>query len=486
MRKLDLDLSDGGLGSDLVVVGDAHLLGEGGVGLPASGGAGSGLLHHLVDLLEGKTLGLGDEEVGVDEGAGAEGAPDEEDLGTEVALVSVDHVGGDDGDDAVPQPVGGGGEGDTAGTDGQGEDLADDDPGTGAPSGGEEEDVDADEGDHGGDSVGVVAVGDTNDGDDELADDHAEGTPEEERTTTDLLNGPEGKGGGAHVDNGGDHGEQEGVLDCAELLEEGGTEVEDEVDTSPLLHHLEGGTEDSAADVGVGVEDVAAEAVEPAVKVSGVRDDGHLVLVVGLDLVQLELNVLRVGRLATDAGESLASSLLVVLADEETGGLGQEEETSSENQSPEHLQSNGNTVGAGVSAVLGSVVNARGQHETDGDAELVAGDDGTTDLAGSNLGHVQNDDGGNETDTESSNQTTSNEKTEAGGSSLEDNTNDENEAASNDGGTTTEPVSQVTGDQSTEESTSRQNRDDEGLLPRGDDKSIGIGNSQGGVLEGAL
>jgi hypothetical protein len=30
---------------------------------------------------------------------------------------------------------------------------------------------------------------------------------------------------------------------------------------------------------------------------------------------------------------------------------------------------------------------------------LVTSNDGTTDLAGSNLGHVQNDDGGDETDT---------------------------------------------------------------------------------------
>lgn len=452
------------------------------MGLPASGGTGGSLLHHLVDLLEGKTLGLRDEEVSVDESASAQGAPDKEDLSAEVTLVRVDHVRGDDGDDAVPQPVRGGGEGDTTGTDGEGEDLADNDPGAGAPGAGEEEDVDADEGDHGGDGARVVAVGDADDGDEELADDHAQGTPEEEGATADLLNGVEGEGGGEDVDDGGDHGEEEGVLDCAELLEEGGAEVEDEVDTGPLLHHLEGGTEDGAADVGVGVEDVSAEAVDPAVEVARVGNDGHLVLVVGLDLVKLELDVLGVGSLATDAGESLTGSLLVVLADEETGGLGEEEETGSEDESPEHLQSNGDTVGARVGAVLGAIVHARGQHETDGDAELVARDDSTANLAGSNLGHVQNDDGGDETDTESSNQTASNEETEAGGGSLEDNTDDENEAASNDGGTTTKPVSQVTGDQSTEESTSRENRDDERLLPGGNDESVGVGSSQGGVL----
>jgi len=51
---------------------------------------GGGLLHHLVDLLERKTLGLGDEEVSVDKGGRAESAPHEEDGGLEVALVGVD------------------------------------------------------------------------------------------------------------------------------------------------------------------------------------------------------------------------------------------------------------------------------------------------------------------------------------------------------------------------------------------------------------
>ena len=61
--------------------------------------AGRSLLEHAVDLFEREALGLGDEEVGVDEAADAEGAPDEEDFGAQVAFVCVDHVGGDDCDD---------------------------------------------------------------------------------------------------------------------------------------------------------------------------------------------------------------------------------------------------------------------------------------------------------------------------------------------------------------------------------------------------
>lgn len=68
---------------------------------PAAGVPGRGFLEHLVDLLEGQALGFGDEEVGVDEAGGAEGAPEEEDFGFEVAFVWADEVGCDDGDDLL-------------------------------------------------------------------------------------------------------------------------------------------------------------------------------------------------------------------------------------------------------------------------------------------------------------------------------------------------------------------------------------------------
>lgn len=85
-----------------MLLGHTHLGGICRVRYPLGTGASRGLLEHLVDLFKGKTLGLGDEEVGVDEAAAAETAPDVEDLGTKVTLVLVDHVRGDDGDDAVP------------------------------------------------------------------------------------------------------------------------------------------------------------------------------------------------------------------------------------------------------------------------------------------------------------------------------------------------------------------------------------------------
>ena len=88
---------------ELTLLGDTHLLSVGGAWLPLGRVAWGSLLEHAVDLLEGETLGLWHEEVGVDEAASAEGAPDEEHLGAEVALVLTDHVWSDDSDNAVPQ-----------------------------------------------------------------------------------------------------------------------------------------------------------------------------------------------------------------------------------------------------------------------------------------------------------------------------------------------------------------------------------------------
>ena len=437
-------LEDGALALD--VLGDvraklgavlhAHLGGVGGVRLPLGRSARGGLLHHLVDLLEGQTLGLGDEEPGVDEGARAQASPDEEHGGLEVALVSADHVRGDDGDDGVPEPVGGGGESNTTGADGEREDLADDDPGTGTPGAGEEEDEDGDEGNLGVDGgdvnsaslaisvdKGLVeADGDTDDGNKELADQHAKGTPDEERTTSELLNGVERDGSRADVDKGEDQGDQEGVADGTGRGQEGGGVVEDEVDTSPLLHHLHGGTEDGLAQVGVRLPDGAAEAVGPALVPAACGDDGALVFLVGNNLRELSLDVLAVLGLTTQSGERGASLLDATALDEVSRGVGKACDTDREDDTPGELDANGNAVLAAVTTVLDSVVDAGSDEETEGDGELVASNEGATDFLGANLRHVQDDNGGLETDTDTGDETTSNDQTETSRGSLENDT----------------------------------------------------------------
>ena len=134
----------------------------------------------LVDLLQAQAFRLVDERVDEEGADEAKGAPDEEDLAAEIGVAGprVDEVRGRVCNGPVEQPVGRRGHGEAARACLEREDLARHHPGDGAPGRGEEEDVEADEGDQ--DLVGHHArVRRARDGDDELADEHADGAPEE-------------------------------------------------------------------------------------------------------------------------------------------------------------------------------------------------------------------------------------------------------------------------------------------------------------------
>lgn len=193
----------------------------------------------LVDLLEGKTLGLVDHEVNKGNADEAERSPDEEHFRLQVGVISIDHVGGGVGNGPVEEPVAGGGHGQALGSDLQGEEFSRHDPGNGSPRAGEEEDVDAHKCD--GCALGgeIGGSGDgTSDGNDELADTHANGTHEEQITATELLDQPETGEGGGDIDRVGNDLDNEWVLEAGigEVLS---AVVEDEVNTSQLLESLE-------------------------------------------------------------------------------------------------------------------------------------------------------------------------------------------------------------------------------------------------------
>ena len=62
-------------------------------------------------------------------------------------------------------------------------------------------------------------------------------------------------------------------MDSSKGLEERSAKVKDEVDTSPLLHHLQRGSKNCATQIAARIEDTAAEAVEPAVEVAALRNN---------------------------------------------------------------------------------------------------------------------------------------------------------------------------------------------------------------------
>jgi hypothetical protein len=111
-------------------------------------------------------------------------------------------------------------------------------------------------------------------------------------------------------------------------LEEGRSEVEDEVDTSPLLHHLKRGTENGATQVTAGFPETALEAVGPAADPAALRNDLEFIFVIGNDLCQFLLNVLRFSGLSTKPRQRKCGFLNVATLDKISRRLSQEEETS--------------------------------------------------------------------------------------------------------------------------------------------------------------
>lgn len=228
----------------------------------------------------------------------------------------------------------------------------------------------------------VESNGNTDNAYKELADQHTKGTPDEERATSELLNGVEGNWGRAHVNESEDEGDQEGVGDGSGGLQERGGVVEDEVDTSPLLHHLERCSQDGTAQVGLLDPEATGEAVNPAGDDAGLGNDGALVLLVGDNLSQLDLDVGRVLGLSTKSAESVGCAVETANLDEVTWGIWQEHQATSEDDTPEELDGDGDTVGSSIWAALGGVGHAGSEQETDGDAELVTSNEGTTNLSG--------------------------------------------------------------------------------------------------------
>lgn len=77
-----------------------------------------------------------------------------------------------------------------------------------------------------------------NDPDDKLHDDHARGANDQELTPSKSLDCPEGYRRAAHVDEGGNEGDEEGIVDRTKGFEKNCTKVEDKIYTRQLLHHL--------------------------------------------------------------------------------------------------------------------------------------------------------------------------------------------------------------------------------------------------------
>jgi hypothetical protein len=276
-----------------------------------------------------------------------------------------------------------------------------------------------------------------------LADSHTNSTEKEKVAAAPLLDEIKTREGGGNVNTGSDHSDDERVVDSG-ILEERRSVVEDEVDTSELLKGLKSATSEKA------LSQVTAEAVE----VGGLAKR-QLVLVVGSDLSQLlnESGVLNIK--AAKSGKRLSSLLGAALLDEPARSLRKPDATDEENDGPGELNSDGDTVRAGIIPILGGVVDDSSKQETDGNSELVTADNGTTNPLGGSLGLIEGDGGTDHTDAVASEETSSNEHGDSGSNGLEDNTYTEDDVADNETQAATKEIGGRRGSKSTEEGTSR-------------------------------
>lgn len=318
------------------------------------------------------------------------------------------------------------------------------------------------------------SVGSSEGCDDELTDGHVEGTTDQHPSSTNSLHEEEGWDGHDDIDDVGGNGEEVGVAGSGGG-KESSTVVEDEVDTSELLHSLETSTSDNSE------QDLSLTTLEQVevgtLGVSSLKVEGSL------DVGELGSNnwVVLVGRV--QSGEGLGSSLSLANLDEPSRRLWEEEETDGQDGGKCELETDGEMVGCLAVVVLGGVFNDGGEEETDGDAPLVGRYDGTSNPSGSDFGLVEDDQGRDTTDTETSNDSTDDEEVELSGNHLENDTDAEDGEDDLQTPSSTEEVTERSTTEGTKKGTSRQDTGDEGSLTSGE--VVGWG-SDGGVGGGSI
>lgn len=239
-------------------------------------------------------------------------------------------------------------------------------PCDGTPGDGKEENVEADEGDE--NLVGNSGEnGNTDNGNDEFANTHSDGSQEKQAATTHLLNEVKTGQSGGDVDQIGDETDDERIPDTR-VLEELSTVVEDEVDTGQLLESLE-----------------TTSGQEPLPHLRGETigigrfSERHLILVDSLNLVEFREEGRVVDRKRAETAHGLCGALEIILLDEEARSLREDVHAHGKDKGPDELDGEWDTVRAGVVAVVGTLIGAGSQKETNGNSQLVTSDDRSSD-----------------------------------------------------------------------------------------------------------
>jgi hypothetical protein len=128
----------------------------------------------------------------------------------------------------------------------------------------------------------------------------------------------------------------------------------------PLLHHLQRGTKNGAAEIGLSLPKRTLEAVGPSRKPVGRWDNAAFILLICDDLSEFHLNVFGVDGLATKSAKRIASSLKLALLDKVTWRVRKEHQSTPQNDSPGELDANRE---CGMRTVVGSVLGGVVRHK---------------------------------------------------------------------------------------------------------------------------
>lgn len=410
-----------------------------------------------IDLFQGKTLGLGDEEVHVEEREQQTSSENE-------TVVEVDgrcDEGGEERDQESPHPVGGGGDGHGLGSDSQWVRLGNDTVNTTGPGRGKEEDVKTGDENHGvtGSFVGValgvgvtvlVQVLGTNERVDNETHKHGGGSSKKTQSSTQLLNGINTGEGRNKVDNTqNDRGlERVGQTNS---LENSGTVVEEVVVTSQLLQRLKHNThDDSSEDLGL-----TSDKLFP-----GSVTSQSLSLDTGLDKLNLGVDGRVVFRNLVGTSNGLLGLLDLVLLNQVSWRLGHTQHTNNKDDGPGETQSQWDSPGSSVSVPLGTVGSTVTQKDTQGDTQLEANNQSTSDLFRSDFGDEKRRDDRHGTDGETGNKTTDEELVPfVSGGDLDNDTDDVNDHREHKTDSSTVDISDLTEENTTDSTTNVENGD---------------------------
>lgn len=461
------------------VGGDGLVEGLPGLGLPGDDAKDV----HGVDLLEGAALGLVDEEEGDED---TEEAAAGEDVTVAVADGGGD-PGGEEGDEEVPQPVGGSAERHGDGTVAGREHFTDDGPDKRSPlfecrlaepisrecfmgyvetyGNSEADNEETGGGNHSranggvGTGVGVVGVAigvqgeRAQGGEDDEPQEHPDTADDHGDTATELLADVQTTEGGEDVDGTEDHGGDVRVGDT-----DGGKDlssvVEEEVGTGKLLQGLKGHADEDTTEHSRGSEDL-----EPLGLATG-----NLSLVLLANLGQLVLDLRVVGLDAGDKSQGLGGLGLSTTAVLPAGRLTHGQHAGAHNRGGDETNAHGDAPRALGLDGLGTVVDTVGDKDTEGDEQLVGGDEGTTGLARRGLGLVHGRQDGEGTDAETVNKTANDDLVPlVGGGNAHDVADDVDDAPEGDGELAAELVGDGSRDESANQATSAKHGDHQTL-----------------------